>query len=65
MSAPSVPRTARATEAHIRNTAIRAVDDPAQLAKAARIVRAALQRGRLTSDDLTGDILQPTAGSAS
>lgn len=47
------PRTAAATEAHLRNSAHRAVDDPAQLARAARIVRAALARQRLTLSDLT------------
>jgi hypothetical protein len=37
----------------MRRAANRAVDDPAQLARAARIVRAALARQRLTLDDLT------------
>lgn len=46
-------RTSAATEAHKRNAAHRAVDDPAQLARAARIVRAALARQRLTLDELT------------
>ncbi len=45
-------RTAAATEANKRNSAHRAVDDPAQLARAARIVRAAIARNRLTLDEL-------------
>jgi hypothetical protein len=36
----------------MRLAANRAVDDPAQLARAARIIRAALERQRLTLDDL-------------
>ena len=60
--------TAAATEAHLRKSAHRAVDDPLQLARAARIVRAALERGRLGPDDLRGDIVKPadlpTTGSA-
>jgi hypothetical protein len=47
-----VARTDAATVEHMRRSAHRAVDDPAQLARAARIVRAALERGRLTPDDL-------------
>lgn len=35
-----------------RQVAIRAIDDPVKLAKAARIVRAALERNRLTLADL-------------
>jgi hypothetical protein len=46
-------RTAAATQAVQRYAAERAVDDPAKLAKAARIVRAALARHRLSLDDLT------------
>ena len=57
-------RTEAATNEHKRRSALRAIDDPAQLAKAARIVRAALERGRLTPDDLDGDIVQPTARGA-
>jgi hypothetical protein len=61
-------RTAAATATNMRTAALRAVDDPASLAKAARIVRAALERGRLGPDDLRGDIVKPadlpTAGSA-
>lgn len=48
-----LPRTHAATEANKRNSAHRAVDDPAQLARAARIVRAALARNRITLADLT------------
>jgi hypothetical protein len=40
--------------------ALRAVDDPVVLAKAARIVRAALQRRALVPRDLTGEIVKPT-----
>lgn len=40
--------------------AVRAVDDPVTLARAARIVRAALERGRLTPNDLQGDVVKPS-----
>lgn len=46
--------TAPARAEHERRAAERAVDDPAKLARAARIVRAALARQRLTLADLTG-----------
>ena len=52
-------QTAAATAAHLRNAAHRAVDDPVTLARAARIVRAALARQRLTLTDLQGDIVKP------
>jgi len=55
-----VPRTAAATTAHLEKAALRAVEDAASLARAARIVRAALARQRLTPADLTGDIVKPT-----
>jgi hypothetical protein len=42
-----------ATREHMRGSAHRAVDDPAQLARAARIVRAALARRKITLDELT------------
>jgi hypothetical protein len=42
-----------ATREHMRRSAHRAVDDPARLAQATRIVRAALARKRLTLDELT------------
>jgi hypothetical protein len=51
-------RAARTTQ--LRNAAIRSVDDPVTLARAARIVRAALARQRLTPADLTGDIVKPS-----
>jgi hypothetical protein len=47
--------TAPATAAHATRAAERAVDDPAALARAARIVRIALQRGKLTLSGLAGD----------
>lgn len=37
-----------ARNAHMRAAALRAIDDPKQLARAARIVRAGLERKRLT-----------------
>jgi hypothetical protein len=36
----------------MQNAALRAIDDPAVLARAARIVRVALERQRLTLNDL-------------
>ena len=57
MSSPTQRRTDAATAGHMRRSALRAVDDPAQLAKAARIVRAALARRALTPRDLAGDIV--------
>jgi hypothetical protein len=53
-------RTNAATASNMRTAAIRAVDDPATLAKAARIVRAALERGALSPEDLRGDIVKPS-----
>lgn len=47
------PRTANATEAVKQYAAERAIDDPVKLARAARIVRTALARRRLTVQDLT------------
>jgi hypothetical protein len=44
-----------ANAAHLQNAAIRALDDPVALARAARIVRVALERRRLTVADLTPD----------
>lgn len=41
-------------------TGKRAVDDPAALARGARIVRIALERGRLTCADLDGGSDEPT-----
>lgn len=52
-------RTEKATIAAQEWHAERAIDDPAKLARAARIVRAALARRRLSIEDLT-----PPAGGA-
>lgn len=41
-----------ARAAHLKRAANRAVDDPVELARAARIVRAALERKRLRLADL-------------
>ena len=60
MSTTSERRTDAATSAHMARAALRAVDDPVVLAKAARIVRAALQRRALVPRDLTGEIVKPT-----
>jgi hypothetical protein len=49
------PRTANATEAVKQYAADRAIDDPVKLARAARIVRTALARQRLTLDELAPD----------
>lgn len=46
---------APARAAQQRKAAIRALDDPHALGRAARIVREALRRNRLTLADLTGD----------
>lgn len=43
---------ARARAIHEENAAVRAIDDPVKLARAARIIRVALERQRLTLDDL-------------
>jgi len=53
------PRTAAATAAAKEWHAQRAVDDPVKLARAARIVRAALARKALTLADI-----QPADGDA-
>ena len=50
----------RARGEMMRQSAIRAIDDPAQLARAVRIVRAALDRQLLRIEDLEGDIIQPS-----
>ena len=54
-------RTASARALHLRRAAIRALDDPIALDRAARIVRAALERGRLTRADLEGPIVKEPA----
>lgn len=59
VAADNAARTAPARRAQLRNAALRATDDPAQLARAARIVRAALERGKLTPDDLQGAVVHP------
>lgn len=46
-------RIEKARAVHMERSAIRALDDPRQLARAARIVRAALERNRLTLADIT------------
>ena len=51
--APIRPNTAPAVEAIQRNAAQRAIDDPVKLARAARIIRTALARQRITLDELT------------
>ena len=73
---PSSPETASVTDrqraarkrnvvkaqaAVLRNAAERAVDDPATLARAARIVRAALARRVLTPEDLLDDVVSSEA----
>ncbi len=45
-----------ARRAHQRNAALRAIDDPVKLQRAARIVRAALERNRLTLADLAPEV---------
>jgi hypothetical protein len=52
------PDITSAHEAHLCNAALRLAGDPAQLARAARIVRAAIQTGKLTPADLDGPIVQ-------
>lgn len=58
MSTPApdrLPRTHKATTEHLRRAAVRALDDPVALARAARIVRVALSRNVLTLGELTDD----------
>lgn len=51
--APSgAARTAAARAAHLNQAAQRAIDDPVKLARAARIVRAAIERRRLRLADI-------------
>lgn len=52
---PEPSRTAAATAAVQRNAAYRAVEDPVVLARAARIVRAALERKKLRLADVLPD----------
>lgn len=58
----SEDRAAKARAEHLRRSAARAVDDPAQLQRAARIVRAALARRVLTEEDLRGDVVRSYDG---
>lgn len=57
-------RTSAATEAVQQYAAERAIDDPAKLARAARIVRLALARKRLTLDELTPPSTRDEAAAA-
>ncbi len=52
-STVKVTGQAAATAEHNRRAAFRAVDDPVKLARAARIVRAALARKKISLADLT------------
>lgn len=54
-------RTASATEAVKQYAAERAIDDPVKLARAARIVRVALERQRLTLDEIAPASLKEAA----
>jgi hypothetical protein len=64
MSSPTVDgraKTAKARKIHLELSAHRAVDDPVELARAARIIRAAIARRILTEDDLRGDVVRGDA----
>ena len=52
-------RTASARAEMLRKSARRAVDEPEKLARAVRIVRAALECERLTVEDLTAEDSTP------
>lgn len=52
-------RTEKARNEHLRRAAIRALGDPIELARAARIVRAGITRGVLRPADLSGPIVRP------
>jgi hypothetical protein len=56
-----VERAAKARAQQQENAARRAIDDPVKLARAARIVRVALERQRLTVDDLLTEAGGPDA----
>jgi hypothetical protein len=56
---PATEKTAPARAVMLSNAAERAIDDPVVLARAARIVRAALARQRLTLADVQGDVVKP------
>lgn len=51
-TAVELAKTAAASERNRELGAIRAIDDPAKLARAARIVRIALERQRISLADL-------------
>lgn len=53
-------RSVPARAALLEKSAIRALDDPVALARAARIVRAALARRRLSTADLEPPIVRPS-----
>ena len=55
MSTASTDRTAAARAEMLRRSAERAVDNPRQLARAARIVRAALARQAIEIGDVLGE----------
>lgn len=52
MTSERIPRTANATATIQLHAAQRAINDPAKLARAARIVRLALEHQRLTIEEL-------------
>jgi hypothetical protein len=51
-----VARAARARDAQQHNAAVRAADDPKELARVARIFKVALARGRIDRD---GNVIEP------
>lgn len=61
MPAPRQPNTGPATAAAIAARDRRAAEDPEKLARAARVVRAALTHGRLTLADLVPEQRGATA----
>lgn len=54
-TAPDRQRTAAAAERNKQLAAERALDDPAKLERAARLIRLALERGRLAPADILPD----------
>lgn len=65
MPAPHAANTAPAVEALKRYADERAIDDPVKLQRAARIIRFALQRGRLTLDEILPSDVDNTPRDAS
>lgn len=57
-SATTMSRTAKALAEHQRQAALRAAEDPAKLARAVRVIRAAIERQRLTLDELNEAVTQ-------